>query len=279
MLSINFVRRAREVLFKPALRKHFSVRHHFMTEHLNISLNNNASICNDIWAVCADVTEHYKSLVPQGTPLGAKPLYVVHNPSTPIAFVNGLPNYYSIGLTVNERLYNQIAYQFAHELTHIYCDPRITNWFIESLCEMASLYFLDYLADKWMTLPPFPNWTDYAPRFLEYKADRENEVKTSFGITDIDSLNNQFRTILTSISEPYNRNANTVIAIKLIDCFRDNKNFWKLLPIVGQATDKTLTEGCFFENSIPDFDKLIELSSGEIRELAEEIKRRIKNDA
>jgi hypothetical protein len=29
VLSINFVRRAREVLFNPALRKHFSVAHNF----------------------------------------------------------------------------------------------------------------------------------------------------------------------------------------------------------------------------------------------------------
>ena len=260
--------------------KHFYVGNHFMTEQLNISLNNNASICNDIWTVCADITEHYKSLIPQGTPLGIKPIYVVHNPSTPFTFINGLPIFYSIGLTENERIYNKIAYQFTHELTHIYCDPRITNWFIESLCEMASLYFLEYLADKWTTTPPFPNWKDYAPRFLEYKANREIEVNASFEITDTDTLNNQFRTIVASINEPYNRNANTIIAIKLIASFKSNTNFWKLLPLVGQSTDKTLTEGCFFGHSTPDFDKLIELSlDKEIKELAKEIKRIIKNDA
>jgi hypothetical protein len=52
---------------------------------------------------CADI-EHYKSLVPQGTPLELKPLFLFTTIDTLAAFVNGLPNYCSIGLTVNERL-------------------------------------------------------------------------------------------------------------------------------------------------------------------------------
>jgi hypothetical protein len=112
-----------------------------MTKYLNVSISNNESINNDILTVCKEITEHYKTLVPNGPPLERKPLHIIYNPSTPITSINDLPQHYTIGLATNERFYAQIAFQFAHELTHIYCDPRITNWFIESICEMASLYF------------------------------------------------------------------------------------------------------------------------------------------
>ncbi len=250
-----------------------------MTEHLNILLSNNAGINNDIFAVCRDITEHYKTLVPNGPPLGQKPLHVIHNPSTPIACINGLPHYYSIGLTTNERFYAQITYQFAHELTHIYCDPRITNWFIESICEMASLYFLDYLSNKWETQPPFENWKDYAIKFNEYKINRIEEVKTKLTISNETEFQNKFKSIIQIINEPYNRDNNTIIALQLIEVFKKDNTSWSLLPLVGLSTDKILTDGCFFENSTPDFDKLIATTTDNGKEIAKSIKKIMKNGA
>ena len=247
-----------------------------MTEFLNISLSNNASINNDIRAVCQDIIEHYKKLIPNGPPLGQKPLHVIHNPSTPRTFVNGLPHYYTIGLTTNERLYDQIAYQFAHELSHIYCDPRITNWFIESICEMASLYFIEYLSVKWASNPPFPNWTNYSLKYKEYKEKRIREVENNLNITNADEFENIFQTILKTIDKPYERNSNTVIALKLLAIFKENSASWKLLPLIGQSTDKILSNGSFFENSIPNFDKLVKSSTNNEKEIAKSIKKLMK---
>lgn len=244
-----------------------------MKEYLTISLNTDASICSDIKAVCTDITDHFKILVPDGPPLGLKPLFVIHNPTTPITILNGLPANYSIGLTENGRLYNQIAYQFTHELTHIYCDPRVTNWFIESICEMASLYFLEYLANKWITSPPYPMWQDYASNFSDYGENRIKEVISSFKIANASDIDYQFKNITTTISEPYNRNANTIIAIKLIDIFKKNTNAWKILPLLGKCTDKILLDGCFHENSIPDFGKLVSFVSAGERIIAEDLNK------
>jgi hypothetical protein len=244
-----------------------------MTDQLNISLNNDASICSDVKVVCTNITEHFKILVPEGPPLGLKPLFVIHNPSTPITFVNGLPHYYSIGLSENGRRYDQIAYQFAHELTHIYSDPRVTNWFIESVCEMASLYFLEFLAHKWMTSPPYPNWQNYASNFSDYGVNRIKEISASFKIAKTSDFDYQFKNITATISEPYNRNANTIIAIKLIDIFKKNTNAWKILPLLGKCTDKILSDGCFHENSIPDFGKLVSFVSAGERIIAEDLNK------
>lgn len=251
----------------------------FMTEFLNISLSNNASINNDILAVCTGITEHYKILIPSGPPLGFKPLHVIYNPSTPITFVDGLPNYYTIGLTTNERYYAQIAYQFAHELTHIYCDPRITNWFIEAICEMTSLYFLEYLASKWQTNPPYENWKEYAERFNEYRRNRIEEVKNNLSISNSTEYQEKLESILMTINEPYNRDYNTIIALKIIDIFKKDKTSWTMLPFVGQATDKILMNGQFYEDSVPDFDKLINSLPKNVQEMAQNIKKLIKNGA
>jgi len=185
----------------------------------------------------------------------------------------------SIGLTVNEGLYNQVAYQFAHELTHIYCDPRTTNWFIESICEMASLYFLEYLSNKWMTEPPFEYLKNYSAKFNEYKLNRIQKVKSNLSISDETKFQEKFTSILNTINEPYNRDNNTIIALRLLEIFKKNNIAWTLLPFIGYATDKNLVDGCFYENSIPDFDKLIATSPQNGKEIAENIKSLMKNNA
>ena len=48
-------------------------------------------------------------------------------------------DYYYVYLTANGLSYAYIAFQLAHEITHIYCDARRTNRFIECVCEMVSL--------------------------------------------------------------------------------------------------------------------------------------------
>lgn len=246
-----------------------------MTEYLNISLSRDENINRDILVVCREITAQYKKLIPFGPPLGQKLLYVIYNPSMPITFLNGLPHYYMIGLTTNERYYTQIAYQFAHELTHIYCDPRITNWFIESICEMAALYFLDYLSIKWSTNPPFKHWRDYAMKFSDYKYNIIEEVKSKFSIKNDQELQSTFISIIRTINEPFNRNYNTIIALKLSKLFKDN-NAWLLLRHIGKSTDKILNDYSFYGNSTPDFDKLIAYSPDNIKNIARRIKSLMK---
>jgi hypothetical protein len=81
-------------------------------------------------------------------------------------------------LNVRDRRWDQFAYQFAHELCHIFSnydqrpigDARAHQWFEEALCEAVSLVTLDRLASKWQQSPPRTGWEDYAPAFREYAA-------------------------------------------------------------------------------------------------------------
>lgn len=70
--------------------------------------------------------------------------------------------------------YSQFAYQYCHELCHLMIDNDVYEdyrWFEESLCELASIYFLPIISKEWMN-----NHVDFkthenklfAPLFDEY---------------------------------------------------------------------------------------------------------------
>lgn len=85
-------------------------------------------------------------------------------------------------LNVKDTRWDQFAYQFSHELCHIFTNfehreisrdtaGRDHQWFEEALCEAVSLIALNRLASSWEHSPPYPGWEEYAPAFREY-ADR-----------------------------------------------------------------------------------------------------------
>lgn len=86
---------------------------------------------------------------------------------------------YRVFLSVQDTRWDQFAYQFSHELCHIFTnfehrEPgrdgsiRGHQWFEETLCEAVSLFALNRLASTWERSPPFPGWNDYAPTFRDY---------------------------------------------------------------------------------------------------------------
>lgn len=81
-------------------------------------------------------------------------------------------------LNVRDTRWDQFAYQFSHELCHIFANSqhretsgemvRSHQWFEEALCEAVSLLTLKQMALGWENSPPYPHWKDYAPAFREY---------------------------------------------------------------------------------------------------------------
>lgn len=89
---------------------------------------------------------------------------------------------YLVFLNVQDTRWDQFAYQFSHELCHIFANSehreisgdvvaRGHQWFEEAMCEAVSLFALGQLASSWENHPPYPHWKGYAPAFREY-ADR-----------------------------------------------------------------------------------------------------------
>jgi hypothetical protein len=82
-------------------------------------------------------------------------------------------------LNVRDTRWDQFAYQFSHELCHIFSNyerraldggavARDHQWFEETLCDTVSLFTLDRLSASWERSPPHPRWKDYAPAFRDY---------------------------------------------------------------------------------------------------------------
>jgi len=70
-------------------------------------------------------------------------------------------------------VWNQIAYQFAHEFTHILINeaqPRAgpNHWINEAFCEVASYQALKQMAKEWESHPPYSNWKGYAKHHSSY---------------------------------------------------------------------------------------------------------------
>jgi len=86
---------------------------------------------------------------------------------------------YLVLLNVQDTRWDQVAYQFSHELCHIFTNyeyreishdivARDHQWFDETLCETVSIFALNRVASSWEHSPPYPHWRDYAPAFREY---------------------------------------------------------------------------------------------------------------
>lgn len=86
---------------------------------------------------------------------------------------------YLVFLNVRDTRWDQFAYQFSHELCHIFANSehreisagevaRGHQWFEEALCEAVSLFTLRRVASSWENSPPYSHWKDYAPAFREY---------------------------------------------------------------------------------------------------------------
>ena len=104
-----------------------------------------------------------------------------------VLFGRGPQGEIRVRLNTGERLWAQMAYQFAHEFCHIlsnYDDKHgPTKWFEESLCETASLFALRRMGHTWETHPPYSNWMSYAPHLTEYAAKRLDEARLPPGKT------------------------------------------------------------------------------------------------
>jgi hypothetical protein len=128
-------------------------------------------------AVATDVMAIVRQSFGGPPPLGAKPGLCRRAP-------DGLPRAinvpadsacYEINLTVEGLHYCQLAYQFAHELGHIWLDHRRGNWVVETIAAALSLHTLDKMAERWSEAPPYENWRSYAPNFVAYRRDTEAE--------------------------------------------------------------------------------------------------------
>ena len=137
---------------------------------------------------------------------------------------------YEIRINARDTYWCQYVYQFSHELCHVMtnfdrCTVHRHKWFEESLCELASLFVLHRLTDAWRKRPPceIPQALDFAPHYTAYA----DEITSGYPRpSDDDCAGWLTENIATMEADPMRRDLNGLVAVTLLDHFRDNPGLW-----------------------------------------------------
>ena len=138
-----------------------------------------------------------------------------------------------IELTAHDRKWSQFAYQFSHEFCHVLSDyERLrdspNNWFHETICELASVFTLRRMAERWLTQPPYPNWSGYSESLASYVQERlsskEHQLPTGTTLStwlsfEEEGLRKDCRM----------REKNSVVAYSLLAIFESDPGGWNAI--------------------------------------------------
>ena len=138
---------------------------------------------------------------------------------------------YEIRLNARDRYWCQYVYQFSHELCHVmvgfdHYKVHRHKWFEETLCELASLFVLYRLAAVWDEAPPpdIIGVQDFASNHRTYADDIQTKYRT---IVDGHLPEWLTRNIESLEADPCRRDLNGVVAVSLLDRFREDPSLWR----------------------------------------------------
>lgn len=174
---------------------------------------------------------------------------LIHNDKTgPISTYEKGPNgEYIIMLNVHGRYWAQLTYQFSHEMCHLMSNYDLApnnishqQWFEESLCEAFSLFALEKMAQHWEDNPPYPQWQEYAPKFIEYEQDNLKQAhrKLPKGMK-LPRWYQEYQKTLNADPYAQGRNLNELVANQLLPIFDKQPDTWSSINYLnlGEDTD------------------------------------------
>ena len=136
----------------------------------------------------------------------------------------------------------QFAYQFSHELCHVMSNYEClregpNGWFHEAICELASVFTLRRMAERWLTCPPFPGRSDYAKSLASYAEDllSQDERRLPTGMTLSTWLQSEEEGLR---QDRYLRDKNALVAYSLLLTFESDPTGWNA---VSRLPDSSAT--------------------------------------
>ena len=140
-----------------------------------------------------------------------------------------------IQLTARATYWARFAYEFAHEFCHVLSDyERLgegpNNWFQEAICELASVFTLRRMAERWPTCPPYPDrsWAGYAGAIANYAEElmSRKERQLPAGVTLRGWLSPKEEGLR---KDPCQREKNAVVAYTLLPVFEGEPAGWNAI--------------------------------------------------
>ncbi|WP_418319141.1 tripartite tricarboxylate transporter substrate binding protein [Piscinibacter sakaiensis] len=170
------------------------------------------------------------------------PIHVSRSPVRPVTlFERGPHGEYRIELNASGRDAAPYIYEFAHELCHVLSNyerhhhaaaARSQQWFEEALCEVASLYSLKALANRWQRSAPTAELAAAAPGLLETarRFQQEAHRRLPTGTT----LAGWYALAGARLgASAYDRNRNEVVANLLLPLFEENPELWGAISFLN----------------------------------------------
>ena len=140
---------------------------------------------------------------------------------------------FCVYLSVRDCYWTQFAYQFSHEFCHVLSGyeslkDNPNNWFHESICELASVFTLRRMAERWPTNPPYSHWANYAQALKKYSQKRlwRPEVQLPKDLTLQDWLSSHEDTLRKC---KYEREKNALVAYALLPIFEHCPPGWNAI--------------------------------------------------
>lgn len=138
---------------------------------------------------------------------------------------------HNIYLKVNCLGYAQCAYQFTHELCHLCINNTSSNkvlWLEESICEMASYFFLEKMSEYWKVYHAQYLSCEGEPYYPEFFKYIQNDMKKAEPF-DIANLTKNSEILAKLYKDGTNRELNAHTAISLLPIFKKYPELWKTL--------------------------------------------------
>ena len=195
----------------------------------------------DITVLLADVASHLNRLLVEPVVEHISVVPVCHPGAVPMTpYRHGAPGPITIQLTARDRKWAKFSYQFAHEFCHVLSDyerlgSNPNNWFHEALCELASVFTLRRMAERWPTQPPYPHWTEYAGNLASYAEDLlTNDSRTlPEGVHLATWLSNEECELRKNAEL---RGKNAIVAYQLLPLFEEDPSGWNAVHRMPSST-------------------------------------------
>lgn len=207
---------------------------------VNVRLSDDSYLNSELSVVVRSATEEFSTLFSVSPPAGIRPVSILYRSEGPQTVSTPDTTRYKVYLSVKNPYYHQLVFQLGHELCHIFADPRRTNWFVESCCEMAALVLLRRMSKLWGNNPCRADWSSYAPKFQQYAQNRIRQARET--------------------EEPNERQRYVIVAEMLCPLFEESAESWDALCFLGQASTSPPVELTDWNSHLKDisFDRWLQ---------------------